>query len=73
MDFLTVLGFICWWAFGFGVDIATHWAIFREMKTYGWVGGAVMGIFGPIWALVCYLALWSREHNGDLGGKDDEF
>lgn len=72
MDFLTILGFAAWWAFGMIVDIATHWAIHKEFTTYDKIGGVVMACFGPIWALVCYLALWSREHNGDLGDTDDK-
>lgn len=51
MDWQTILGIIAWWAFGFGVDIATHWAIFKEMKTYGWL--AVL-----LWELLAQFGLW---------------
>jgi hypothetical protein len=72
MDIYTILAFASWWAFGFAIDACTHRAIHGDFKSNDWVGGAVMGCFGPIWGVVCYLALWSREINGSLGESPEE-
>lgn len=67
-----ILLFLGWWLIGFTADVATDWAIYRNLKENDWVGSVGVGCLGMFWLPVCALALWSREVNGDLGGNDNE-